>query len=254
MAAAAAAHRCWLACPALPQAGGLYWVASTRENVSPSLVVELLLRIHSICCDYFGYVSEEVRRPARPAAKLAGCCWACCIGWRHARTAMRWNGRGARRAIVGMLGFVVPPASCRPRSSSRRRCLPPPPPPPQVVRKNFLLVYELLDEVADYGFPQNSSTERLRQFVLMEPLAVKSRAPVSGRDGQPGGSAWAAAWMRGGVGCAAGGSQALGRQDALAGAGLENMQLPHQCFARQSPLLHPPPPCAPVRGRAAGRA
>lgn len=27
-------------------------------------------------------------------------------------------------------------------------------PTQQVIRKNFLLVYELLDEVVDYGFPQ----------------------------------------------------------------------------------------------------
>jgi hypothetical protein len=26
--------------------GGLYWVATTRENVSPSLVIELLLRMY----------------------------------------------------------------------------------------------------------------------------------------------------------------------------------------------------------------
>lgn len=49
----------------------------------------------------------------------------------------------------------------------------------QVVRKNFLLVYELLDEVIDYGFPQNSSTERLKQFILMEPMVVKPRLAVS---------------------------------------------------------------------------
>lgn len=51
----------------------------------------------------------------------------------------------------------------------------------QVIRRNFLLVYELLDEIVDYGFPQNSSTERLKQFVLMEPMIVKPRLPVSGR-------------------------------------------------------------------------
>lgn len=89
--------------------GGLYWVASTRENVSPSLVLELLMRMYWICRDYFGYVSEEM------------------------------------------------------------------------VRKNFLLVYELLDEIIDYGFPQNSSTERLKQFIMMEPVAVKPRLPGGGR-------------------------------------------------------------------------
>lgn len=46
------------------QAGGLYWVATSRENVSPSVVLELLMRIHSICRDYFGYVTEEVRAAA----------------------------------------------------------------------------------------------------------------------------------------------------------------------------------------------
>ncbi|KAL4442926.1 hypothetical protein ABPG77_008417 [Micractinium sp. CCAP 211/92] len=97
--------------------GGLYWVATSRENVSPSLVLELLMRIHSICRDYFGYVSEEV------------------------------------------------------------------------IRRNFLLVYELLDEIVDYGFPQNSSTERLKQFVLMEPMIVKPRLPVC-----------ASSWLRGPVG------------------------------------------------------
>lgn len=33
-------------------------------------------------------------------------------------------------------------------------CLPSHGSHPQVIRKNFLLVYELLDEVVDYGFPQ----------------------------------------------------------------------------------------------------
>ncbi|GAB4820763.1 hypothetical protein N2152v2_007809 [Parachlorella kessleri] len=87
---------------------GLFWVATTRENVSPSLVLELLQRIYWIARDYFGHVSEEV------------------------------------------------------------------------IRKNFLLVYELLDEILDYGLPQNSSTERLKQFIVMEPLVVKPRVP-SGR-------------------------------------------------------------------------
>jgi AP-4 complex subunit mu-1 len=59
--------------------------------------------------------------------------------------------------------------------------------PAQVVRKNFLLVYELLDEVIDYGFPQNSSTERLKQFILMEPMVVKPRLPVGGWVGGPSG-------------------------------------------------------------------
>ncbi len=44
----------------------------------------------------------------------------------------------------------------------------------EAVRKNFVLLYELLDEVIDYGYPQNSSSEALKEFVLNEPTVLKS--------------------------------------------------------------------------------
>ncbi len=49
----------------------------------------------------------------------------------------------------------------------------------EAVRKNGVLLYEVLDEVIDYGFPQNSSSAALREFVLNEPTVLHSavRAP-----------------------------------------------------------------------------
>ena len=44
----------------------------------------------------------------------------------------------------------------------------------EAVRKNFVLLYELLDEVIDYGYPQNSSSEALKEFILNEPTVLKS--------------------------------------------------------------------------------
>ena len=41
------------------------------------------------------------------------------------------------------------------------------------MRKNFLLIYELLDEIIDYGYPQNSSSEALKEFVLNDPTVLK---------------------------------------------------------------------------------
>lgn len=40
------------------------------------------------------------------------------------------------------------------------------------LRKNVVLVYELLDEVIDYGLPQSTATESLKQFILNEPTVV----------------------------------------------------------------------------------
>ena len=45
------------------------------------------------------------------------------------------------------------------------------------IRKNFPLIYELLDEVVDYGTPQSTSTEALKTFVLNEATVVMP--PVS---------------------------------------------------------------------------
>ncbi|KAK9947034.1 hypothetical protein M0R45_012471 [Rubus argutus] len=79
---------------------GLLFVATTRVNVSASMVLELLRRIARVIKDYLGVLSEES------------------------------------------------------------------------LRKNFVLVYELLDQVIDFGFVQTTSTEVLKSYVFNEPIAV----------------------------------------------------------------------------------
>ncbi|KAL3504864.1 hypothetical protein ACH5RR_034705 [Cinchona calisaya] len=49
------------------------------------------------------------------------------------------------------------------------------------LRKNFVLVYELLDEVIDFGYVQTTSTEVLKSYVFNEPIAVDAgRLPPLG--------------------------------------------------------------------------
>ncbi|GMH22431.1 hypothetical protein Nepgr_024274 [Nepenthes gracilis] len=79
---------------------GLLFVATTRVNVSPSLVLELLQRIARVIKDYLGILSEDS------------------------------------------------------------------------LRKNFVLVYELLDEVIDFGYVQTTSTEVLKSYVFNEPIVT----------------------------------------------------------------------------------
>jgi len=83
---------------------GLYFLCTTRFNVSPNLVLELLSRLAKSFRDFCGILTEES------------------------------------------------------------------------IRKNFVLVYELLDEVIDFGFPQQTSTEVLKQFVWNEPVAISASA------------------------------------------------------------------------------
>eukprot|EP01006_Ploeotia_vitrea_P019404 TRINITY_DN51600_c0_g1_i1.p1 TRINITY_DN51600_c0_g1~~TRINITY_DN51600_c0_g1_i1.p1 ORF type:complete len:470 (-),score=65.33 TRINITY_DN51600_c0_g1_i1:598-2007(-) len=42
------------------------------------------------------------------------------------------------------------------------------------LRKNFTLVYEILDEVIDFGYIQETSTEKLRPYIFNEPIAVEN--------------------------------------------------------------------------------
>jgi AP-4 complex subunit mu-1 len=44
----------------------------------------------------------------------------------------------------------------------------------EALRKNFILCYELLDEMIDYGYPQVTRTENLKSFVYNEPIVVDS--------------------------------------------------------------------------------
>ncbi|KAK3024924.1 hypothetical protein RJ639_043239 [Escallonia herrerae] len=88
---------------------GLLFVATTRANVSPSLVLELLQRIARVIKDYLGVLNEDS------------------------------------------------------------------------FRKNFVLVYELLDEVIDFGYVQTTSTEVLKSSVFNEPIMVDAaRLPPLG--------------------------------------------------------------------------
>ncbi|KAM7252818.1 hypothetical protein ACFE04_008893 [Oxalis oulophora] len=81
---------------------GLLFVATTRVNMSPSLVLELLQRIARLIKDYLGVLNEDS------------------------------------------------------------------------LRRNFVLVYELLDEVIDFGYAQTTSTEVLKSYIFNEPIVIDS--------------------------------------------------------------------------------
>jgi len=82
--------------------GGLYIVATTRYNVSPSYVFDMLIRLAKVIKDFCGVLTEES------------------------------------------------------------------------IRKNFVLVYEVIDEMIDYGYPQSTDTEQVRPFIVNEAIAVEA--------------------------------------------------------------------------------
>uniref|UniRef100_A0A6A7GCG2 AP-4 complex subunit mu-1 n=1 Tax=Hirondellea gigas TaxID=1518452 RepID=A0A6A7GCG2_9CRUS len=87
--------------------GGLFLAATSIQNVSPSLMMELLYRLSKLFKDYCGTLNEES------------------------------------------------------------------------IRKNFVLIYELLDEVLDYGYPQVTSTEQLKAYVYNSPVVVEKQRLLS---------------------------------------------------------------------------
>jgi len=80
---------------------GLYFVATTVQNVSPSAVVELLSKMAKVFKDFCGVLNEES------------------------------------------------------------------------IRKNFVLVYELLDEMVDFGHPQTTNTEHLKSCIHNEAVVIE---------------------------------------------------------------------------------
>ena len=47
----------------------------------------------------------------------------------------------------------------------------------EAIRKNFVLIYEILDEIIDCGIPQLSNTEELKNFVFTEPVVLTKIKP-----------------------------------------------------------------------------
>jgi AP-2 complex subunit mu-1 len=43
----------------------------------------------------------------------------------------------------------------------------------ETIRDNFTLVYELLDETMDYGYPQNCSIDVLKMYINLGQLSVR---------------------------------------------------------------------------------
>ena len=86
---------------------GLYFVCTTKYNVAPSFVLELVTRCSKVFKDYCGVMSEES------------------------------------------------------------------------IRKNFILLYELIDEMIDDGYPQWTSSESLKSFVFNEAIEVAPSAAAA---------------------------------------------------------------------------
>eukprot|EP00659_Diplonema_papillatum_P010337 gene10337-15909_t len=81
----------------------LLLVVTTRDNMSPALLAELLIRLTKLLKDFLGVLNEEA------------------------------------------------------------------------LRKNFVMVYEILDEVIDYGFLQGTSSEKLKPYIANEPIPVDDK-------------------------------------------------------------------------------
>jgi len=84
---------------------GIFFVATTKYNVSPSFVMDILYRMMKVFRDYCGVLNEES------------------------------------------------------------------------IRKNFVLIYEIIDEIIDYGHPQLMTTEQIKQFIVNEAIIIQQKTP-----------------------------------------------------------------------------
>jgi len=85
---------------------GIYFVATSKTNVAPSTILDIIYRRMKIFRDYCGVLNEES------------------------------------------------------------------------IRKNFVLIYEIIDEVIDYGHAQLVTTENIRQFIVNEPVLIATKNPA----------------------------------------------------------------------------
>lgn len=86
---------------------GIYFVATSKTNVAPSTILDIIYRMMKIFRDYCGVLNEES------------------------------------------------------------------------IRKNFVLIYEIIDEVIDYGHAQLVTTENIRQYIVNEPVLIAPKTQAA---------------------------------------------------------------------------
>lgn len=42
----------------------------------------------------------------------------------------------------------------------------------QAIRKNFILIYQILDEMIDFGYPQLTSTQQIKSYITSQPISL----------------------------------------------------------------------------------
>ena len=47
----------------------------------------------------------------------------------------------------------------------------------ETIRKNFVLIYEIIDEIIDYGHPQLVATENIRQYTVSDAVIIAQPDP-----------------------------------------------------------------------------
>jgi AP-4 complex subunit mu-1 len=40
----------------------------------------------------------------------------------------------------------------------------------EAIRKNFVMIYEILDEMIDFGYPELTSTEKIKEYIVNTPI------------------------------------------------------------------------------------
>ena len=43
----------------------------------------------------------------------------------------------------------------------------------ETIRKNFVLIYEIIDEIIDYGHPQLMATENIRRYTVSDAVIIQ---------------------------------------------------------------------------------
>lgn len=136
------------------QYSNLYLLAMARSNVNAAAVLAFLHKLIEIFKHYFREVSAPCRRPETAA--------------------------GMRTPTLGLQQSMLAPPGRR-----RSRPLPPAPAAAQLeeesLRDNFVIAYELLDEVMDFGYPQFTEARILSEYIKVDAykMAVQARPPMA---------------------------------------------------------------------------
>ncbi|MGH0128198.1 UNVERIFIED_CONTAM: hypothetical protein FKN15_044846 [Acipenser sinensis] len=151
------------------------WLAAvTKQNVNAAMVFEFLYKMCDVMTAYFGKISEEnIKNNFVLIYELLDGIVYRMHSFFHVKRSNIWLAAVTKQNVNAAMVFEFLYKMCDVMTAYFGKIS------EENIKNNFVLIYELLDEILDFGYPQNSETGALKTFITQQGIKSQTKEEQS---------------------------------------------------------------------------